>query len=257
MTIITLTSDFGLFDPYVGIMKGVILGIAPSARLVDLTHDIPPQQISEGMYTLWTAAPYFPQGTIHLAVVDPGVGSARRALLVTTERAAFVGPDNGLFTPFLDEVGAQAWVLNRAEYWLLRPSRTFHGRDVFAPVAAALAVGTRPEKLGTPVDDPVRIELPAPVRTWNGEIVGCVIHVDRFGNLITNVPGEWLGGEGWICEIGEARVSGPSETYAAVGQGELVLLVSSGGYAEVAVREGSAAGRLGARSGAVVRFRIG
>ncbi len=249
MTIITLTSDFGLLDPYVGIMKGVILTIAPEARPVDLTHELPPQQVAEGTYALVSAAPYFPDGTIHLAVVDPGVGSARRALLVTTRRAFFVGPDSGLFSPFLEEEGAQAWVLDRAEYWLPHVSRTFHGRDVFAPVAAALAKGIKPEEAGTPVADAVRVAGQLPERAGNGDILGCVMHVDRFGNLITNVPGAWLAGRTWRCEVGGGTIEGPSETYAAVEAGELVLLVSSGGFAEVAVRNGSAAERVGAGVG--------
>lgn len=256
MTIITLTSDFGLSDPYVGIMKGVILGIAPGARLVDLTHNIPPQDIAAAAYTLQTAAPHFPAGTVHLAVVDPGVGGTRRPLLATTELAAFVGPDNGLFSFALEEAGARAWVIDRPEYWLPKPSRTFHGRDIFAPVAARLAAGMAPDALGTPIADPVLL-LPAraPERRGNGDIAGCVLHVDRFGNLITNVPGEWLAEGRWTCEVAGARISGPSETYAAAERGDLILLISSGGMAEVAVREGSAADRLGVGRGAPVMFR--
>jgi S-adenosylmethionine hydrolase len=255
MTIITLTSDFGLLDPYVGIMKGVILGIAPHARLVDLTHEIPPQQILEGIFALESAEAYFPLGTIHLAVVDPGVGSSRRALLVTTPRAAFVGPDNGLFSPFLDQAGAAAWVLDRPEHWLAEPSQTFHGRDIFAPVAGALAAGILPRELGSRVGDAVRVALPEPARGGNGEIAGCVMHVDRFGNLMTNVPGEWLAGGQWVCQVGGAAIKGPSSTYAAVEPGQLILLVSSGGKAEVAMRDGSAAERLAVRSGAQVRLK--
>ena len=261
MTIITLTSDFGLRDPYVAIMKGVILGIAPEARLVDLTHDIPPQDIEAAAYALRIAVPYFPPGAVHLAVVDPGVGSARRPLLVTTPRAAFVGPDNGLFSFVLDQPAAQAWVLDRPQHWLPEPGRTFHGRDIFAPVAARLASGMLPEELASPISDPVvlaaqpaeRVEHSP--RDGNGDIRGHVLHVDHFGNLITDVPGEWLGSAAWTCEIGGAVVAGPRETYAAVAPGELLLLISSGGLAEVAVREGSAAERLGVGRGAPVRLR--
>lgn len=255
MTILTLTSDFGLLDAYVGMMKGVILRIAPDARLVDLTHEIAPQDIASASYTLQSAIQYFPAGTVHLAVVDPGVGSARRPLLVTTGAAAFVGPDNGLFSFALEKPGAQAWVLDRPEYWLPQPSRTFHGRDIFAPVAARLAVGMRPEQLGTPISDPMRVAQRKPERQGNGEISGCVLHVDHFGNLITNVPGEWLAGATWSCEVGGISISGPSETYAAAPRGELLLLISSSGLAEVAVREGRAAERLRVGRGAPVIFK--
>lgn len=254
MTIITLTSDFGLLDPYVGIMKGVILGIAPDVRLVDLTHDIPPQDIAAAAYTLQIAAPYFPVGTVHLVVVDPGVGSARRPLMVTTERAAYVGPDNGLFSFALQEPGARAWVLDRPEHWLPEPSRTFHGRDIFAPAAARLAAGVPAGHLGTPVSDPVIVAPPKPERR-NAGIAGCVLHIDHFGNLITNVPGEWLAGDEWTCEVAGVSIPGPSETYGAVERGALILLISSGGLAEVAVREGSAAERLRVERGAPVVFR--
>ena len=254
MTIITLTSDFGLLDPYVGIMKGVILSIAPHVRLVDLSHDLHPQDIEAAAFVLESVQPYFPPGTVHLAVIDPGVGSARRALLVTTELAAFVGPDNGLFSAALAQRGARAWALDRPEYWLPQPGSTFHGRDIFAPVAARFASGAPAEMLGTPLDDPVMLPARMPERTGNDEIAGCVIHVDRFGNLITNVPGEWLAGRYWTCEIAGARIGGPSPTYAAADPGGLLVLISSRGTAEVAVREGSAAERLAVRSGAVVRF---
>ncbi len=255
MTIITLTSDFGLLDPYVGIMKGVILSIAPQVHLVDLTHEIPPQQVHEGMFALRSAVNYFPPDTVHLAIVDPGVGSARRPLLVRTAEGLFVGPDNGLFSPFLRAPGAQAWVLDHPEQWLSGPSRTFHGRDIFAPVAARLATGAQPDTVGSPIDDPIILAEDAPARVGSTEIVGCVIHVDRFGNLITNVPGAWLAGKAWTCEIAGARIQGPSHTYATVEQGELVLVISSIGTVEIAVRDGSAAGRLAVRRGAVASFR--
>jgi S-adenosyl-L-methionine hydrolase (adenosine-forming) len=255
MTVITLTSDFGLLDSYVGIMKGVILSIAPDARLVDLTHNIPQQDIDAAVFALQSAIPYFPPGTVHLAVVDPGVGSARRPLLVTTGRAAFVGPDNGLFSFALGEPGGQAWVLDRPQHWLPEPSRTFHGRDIFAPVAAHLALGMLPANLGTPIINPVLLPLRTAERTGNGEIRGYVLNIDYFGNLITNVPGEWLAGARWSCEMGDTSIKGPSETYAAVEAGELLLLISSAGLAEVAVRDGSAAERLRVGRGAPVIFR--
>lgn len=255
MTIITLTTDFGLADGYVGTMKGVILGIAPAARLVDLSHEITPQNVPQAAYILRRAAPYFPLGTIHLAVVDPGVGSARRPLLVVTPQAMFVGPDNGLFTFALDQPAAQAYVLDRPETWLPQISNTFHGRDIFAPVAARLATGFAPDELGTPICDAVRFDQPAPQRLGNDEIVGHVIHVDRFGNLISDVPAAWLTDGRWRCEIAGQRLETLTATYADVAPGTLLALVSSGGTLEVAVREGNAARALDIGAGATVTLR--
>jgi S-adenosylmethionine hydrolase len=255
MTIITLTTDFGLADGYVGTMKGVILGLCPAARLVDLSHEIAAQNVAQAAFVLSRAAAYFPAGAIHLAVVDPGVGSDRRPLLVQTPAALFVGPDNGLFTFALDEPGSQPWELNRPEYWLPHVSRTFHGRDIFAPVAGHLARGVLPEQLGRPISDPVRLSLPRPVRHADGRITGQVVHADRFGNLITDAPGEWIEGRRWRVEIAGREINGLSATYADAAAGALLALVSSGGTVEVAVREGSAADRLGVGVGELVVLR--
>jgi hypothetical protein len=249
MTIITLTTDFGLADGYVGIMKGVILGIARGVQLVDLSHDIPPQDVREAIYLLDVAAPYFTEGTVHLAVVDPGVGSERRALVVCTGRACYVGPDNGLFTRPLAEPGAQAWALDRPEFWLPQVSRTFHGRDIFAPAAAHLANGAPPGEMGRSIADPVRLALTAPTRTPNGAIRGQVVHVDRFGNLISDVPAAWVAGEGWQCRIAGETFAGIRGTYASVSPGALLMLIGSGGTLEIAERNGNAARRLGVKAG--------
>jgi hypothetical protein len=249
MAIITLTTDFGLADGYVGIMKGVILGIARDIHLVDLSHDIPPQDVREAIYLLDGAAPYFPHGAIHLAVIDPGVGSARRGLVVRTSRASYVGPDNGLFTRPLAEPGAQAWELNRPEFWLSPVSRTFHGRDIFAPVAAHLANGTPLGEMGRPIADPVRLALTEPTRTSDGAIRGEVVHVDRFGNLITDVPAAWISGGGWQCRVAGETIMEMSGTYAAGRPGKLLMLIGSGGTLEIAERNGDAARRLGVKAG--------
>jgi S-adenosylmethionine hydrolase len=254
MTIITLTTDFGDHDPYAGIMKGVILGVAPEARIVDLTHHIPPQNIAEAAFALESAQSYFPEGTVHLAVVDPGVGGERRPLLVTTGRESYVGPDNGLFSFALALPAAQAWALDRPEYWQPSVSRTFHGRDIFAPVAARVARGMPAAQLGSPISDPIVRPVLQAEQVGNGDIIGHVIHVDRFGNLMTNIPGSWLAGRDWTCELSGVRVRGPVVTYSAVPRGELLLLISSTGTAEIAAREASAAERLGARSGTRVRL---
>ncbi len=258
--IITLTTDFGLADGYAGIIKGVILGIARDVHLVDLTHEIAPQGIRQAAYVLSHAAPYFPAGTIHLAVVDPGVGSTRRPLIVQTQRATYVGPDNGLFTFALAEPAATAWEADRPDYWLPAVSHTFHGRDIFAPVAAHLARGLSPHRLARQVHDPVRLALPLPHRESSGRIAGHVVHVDRFGNLITDIPKDWaVGGassfEQWQCEIADERINGISAGYSDVATGSLVVLVSSGGTVEVAVRDGNAAKRLGVGVDEVVVLR--
>lgn len=244
MTIISLTSDFGTSDNYVGVMKGVILGLAPQAHLVDLTHAIEPQNVRQAAFVLAGAAPYFPAGAIHLAVVDPGVGSARRALLVTTARACYVGPDNGIFTPALAEPTAQAWLLDRPEFWLTRVSRTFHGRDIFAPVAAHLANGVAPHPLGQPITDPVRLGWPRPTRNAAGDVQGQVIYADHFGNLISNIPASWVATGSWRCQI--AGQDAPLvATYAGVADGALAGLISSGDTVEIAIRNGNAARQLG------------
>lgn len=244
MTIITLTTDFGLADGYAGAMKGVILGIAPDVRLVDLSHEIAPQDVGGAAYVLGRAAPFFPDGTVHLAVVDPDVGTPRRPLLVTTPRASYVGPDNGLFTAALAEDGARAWVLDRPAFWLPELSRTFHGRDLFAPVAAHLARGVPARDLGSLIADPVRLPVIPPLRHSCDHITGRVVYVDRFGNLITDIPGAWVMGGNWRCEIAGQRIRQMSSTYAGVPSGALVALVSSAGTVEIALRNGNAASRL-------------
>jgi S-adenosylmethionine hydrolase len=245
MSIITLTTDFGSADGYVGAMKGVILGIAPDVRLVDLSHEIAAQNVRGAEYVLGRAAAFFPAGTVHLAVVDPGVGSRRRPLLVTTPQAIYVGPDNGLFTFVLEEAGAAVFELDRPEFWLPNISRTFHGRDIFAPVAAHATRGVAPHALGSPISDPVRLPTIAPQRRADGHAAGHVIHADRFGNLITDIPGGWVGEGRWCVEIAGRRISQFGATYADATAGALLVLVSSAGTLEIAAREGNAAALLG------------
>lgn len=256
MAIITLTTDFGIADGYVGTMKGVILSIAPDVRLVDLSHDVAPQNVRQAAYVLSRAAPYFPAGTVHLAVVDPGVGSSRRPLAVTTPRAAFVGPDNGLFTFALAEPDAQAWVLHEPAYWLAEPSRTFHGRDIFAPVAAHLVRGVAASAVGRPIADPVTLPLQRPERTGNRLITGHVIHVDRFGNLVSDIPGAWVSEGRWQCVIAGGRSFGVHAAYTDVPTGEPVALVGSSGTVEVAVRDGRASQQLGLGVDDPIRLRL-
>jgi len=253
--VITLTTDFGLSDGYVGAMHGVILGLCPEARIVDISHDIAPQDVRQAAFVLESAYRYFPAGAIHVAVVDPGVGSARRLVAVQTAAAFFVAPDNGLLTPILEAEPILAQVqLTRPAYWLPQVSHTFHGRDILAPVAAHLARGVALADLGEAVTDLARLPLPRPSLQPDGAIAGQVLHTDRFGNLITNVPGELLAGPVAV-EIAGRRIRGLSPSYAAAEPGQLVALISSRGRLEIAVREGSAARELGAGPGEPVRIR--
>lgn len=243
--IVTLTTDFGLRDSYVGAMKGVILSRCPGAQIVDLTHEVPPQQIRIGALRLASAAAYFPPGTVHLAVVDPGVGSQRRAIAIEADGHRFVGPDNGVLTLAAPPARAgwrAAEITNRA-YMLPVVSQTFHGRDVFAPAAAHLASGGALEDLGPPLLDPVELHLPAPVRRGR-RLRGVILDVDRFGNLVTNIRGEQLNdGEVERVCVGGAVILGLSHWYDP--SRELVAIVGSDGRLEIAAPGGSAAARLG------------
>lgn len=257
--IITLLTDFGTRDAFVGIMKGVILGIAPQAQIVDLSHDVPPQDILTGALTLRSAVPFFPPGTIHVAVVDPGVGSQRRAVVVETQDAFFVGPDNGLLSLTAPpESTVRVVHLTNTQYFLPRLSPTFHGRDVFAPVAAHLSHGISTEVLGPAIPSIEQLSLPAVERT-DTQLTGNIIAIDHFGNLITNIteadllpfPRETL----WVS-IGAVQIQGLVATYAAVSLGTVAALINSWGMLEIAVRNGSASQQLDTPVGAVVYVRI-
>lgn len=256
--LITLTTDFGLRDPFVGIMKGVILSICPTARLVDLTHDLAPQDVLGGCLALGAATPFFPEGTVHLAVVDPGVGGPRRAIALRAAGHYLVGPDNGLFTLGLEDGGWSAVSLTAAEYRLADVGRTFHGRDIFAPAAAYLAAGVPLERLGPAVIDPVRLSLPV-CRLEAGTLVGEVLDVDRFGNLITSVEATRLpeipGAGPPVAEVA-GRPAGPLvDSYSAVDPGVPAVIVGSTGRLEVFARAASAKLILRADRGAPVRIR--
>ena len=186
--VVTLLTDFGTADYFVGAVKGVILTINPHVSIVDITHEIPPQDIEAGAFTLLTCYRNFPAGTIHLAVVDPGVGSTRRPIVVSAGSHCFVGPDNGLFSYVLDREPAHQTVhVTAREYFREEPSSTFHGRDIFAPVAAALSKGVKPAKLGPRIKDEVRLAPLSAEQRNDGKVKGRIIHIDRFGNCITNL----------------------------------------------------------------------
>ncbi|OGP58342.1 MAG: hypothetical protein A2V67_03960 [Deltaproteobacteria bacterium RBG_13_61_14] len=247
--IITLTSDFGDQDSYVAAIKAVILGIFPEARLVDISHQVPAQDITHAAYLLKSSALYFPAGTVHLAVVDPGVGSSRRAIALESQGHFFVGPDNGIFTDFLGPE-SRTFLLNRPEFFRPRVSATFHGRDIFAPVAGHLAKGADLESLGEPIFDPKKLPRPEP-KVLPDRIVGEVIHVDRFGNLITNIPSELIPSRSTIRIMGK-DIPGLSPHYQSAPAGVLLALIGSTGLLEISLPEDSAAQRLKAWTGQAV-----
>ncbi len=260
--IITLTTDFGEDSPYVAAMKGVILALNPQARVVDLGHQIPAQDLRYAAFFLKSALPYFPAGVIHTVVVDPGVGSDRAILYVECGGHRLLVPDNGCWTELPGAHSSAVRVIRLTEeaYWRRPVSATFHGRDIFAPVAAHLSLGVPPERLGTPAGDWVRLAIAPPRRDGDGW-VGEVVFVDHFGNLITNIPGEALAAlpAGRVeVQVGE-RLLRPLRvrTYAEAVGADVVALVSSSGMLEVAVPNGSAARLLGARPGTGVRLLDG
>jgi S-adenosylmethionine hydrolase len=248
--LVTLLSDFGYHDSYVGVMKGVMLGIHPGLQLVDLTHAIPPQDRLAASFQLLSAVPYFPSGTVHLAVVDPGVGTERRAIALQLECGWLVGPDNGLFSGLLDRYPAQRAVVLNCPRWWRTPalSATFQGRDLFAPVAAHLARGVDLAELGSSLDPAalVRLDLPQMERRTLG-LEGEIIALDQFGNAVTNLPGQEVQ-PGSVLEVRGQRLP-LGITYAAVPQGDPLALVGSHGFVEIAVNGGSAVAVLGLKRG--------
>ncbi len=319
--VITLTTDFGLYDGYVGTMKGVIHTLVPDAKIVDISHEVAPQQIHEGAFILYRAYRYFPASGIHMAVVDPGVGSSRRPIVLVTRHGIFVGPDNGIFTYVLGaeqtpienadisrrpawaggmwsiapnwandepadidgdtDVAAEtaedpphfpsnpprAYHLINPDYWLSSVSATFHGRDIFAPVAAHLASGAHPDRMGeaVPLESLIKLPIPAPRAYRTGRsanVVGQIMHVDRFGNIITNLPERLLrplleaATKAPVIEIGDHRINGLSKAYADVREGQPLALIGSEGLIEIAVRNASAAQRMKVRIGDPVRIVV-
>lgn len=254
--IVTCTTDFGLRDAYVAAMKGVMLTIAPDLRLVDVSHEIAAQDIMQAAFVLRAAIPWFPEGTVHLAVVDPGVGTSRRGVIAVKDGRYFVGPDNGLFSLVLDSPPDALFALDRPEAWRTdHPSNTFHGRDVFAPVAARLATGVDPSELGTPTDGLQRFHWALPIVDEQG-VRGWVVHVDGYGNCVTNIPRpvfeQAIRGRRFKCYVGSTILSSLSTAYAQVPPGEPLLLFNSVDLAEVAVFRGSASDLLDIRTGTAV-----
>lgn len=254
--VVALLTDFGLHDHYVGVMKGVVLGICPEATFVDITHDIAPQDIVGGALALEVAAPYFPDGTVFLVVVDPGVGSARRAVAVETSRHRYVGPDNGVLAAALAGDRVTAVEIREERYRLPAVSRTFEGRDRFAPAAAWLAAGTALTALGPAIDTLRQLPLPVPVQEQDS-VRGEVLTIDRFGNLTTNIGRDLLAllRPPLLVWLDEEPIGPVVDTYADVAAGTPCALVGSSERLEIAVSGGSAAARFGAGRGAAVRVR--
>ena len=270
---IVLTTDFGVGSPPVGVMKGVILTLNPKATVIDLTHEVSPQNIRQGAFILGINHRFFPSNAIHVAVVDPGVGTSRIGLLLITPRGRFLAPDNGLLTDALwDRLGdpsAQdgpaglpdgcvAYRLTNGEFWLDPVSDTFHGRDVFAPVAAHLSLGVPAEQLGQPVSQIHRLATLQTTGTLTGTLTGEVVYADHFGNLVTNIAAARLVPTGGITlEIKQRRIQSLSRTFhdeSAQADDGLIALIGSHGYLEIAVRDGSAASLLQAGPGELVRI---
>lgn len=253
--IVTLTTDFGLSDHYVGVMKGVILGICPRAQLVDIGHEVSPYAIAEGAFLIGQAYPFFPPSTVHLVVVDPGVGSPRRPIVVEARGQCFVGPDNGVFGMIFAREEHEVRLIQNRRYFRELVSHTFHGRDIFAPVAAHLAAGVAPSRIGEILANYVRLSFEKPRktgdRTWTGEI----LKIDRFGNIITNFHVDDFPALEQLT-VGRAKARRLVRSYAEARAGELVAIAGSSGYLEVSVNQGSAAKKIGCRTGSTCQIRV-
>ena len=266
--VITLTTDFGLQDPYVGLMKGVILSINANAEVVDVTHGVAPQNVLQGSFLLHRSHRYFPADTIHVAVVDPGVGTNRRPVLLETPDGRFIAPDNGLLTHVLlggldlqSTVGGRmelpdgwkAWHLTNPDYWLQPLSHTFHGRDLFAPVAAHLSKDVQPPELGEEIKTLQCLPMSTP-HWWRNELRGRVVHVDRYGNLVTDIPSSEMKDDNEILvQIGGETIHSLSSSYAEANG--LLAIIGSFDTLEIALKNGNAATRLALAPAAPVTVR--
>lgn len=273
--VITLTTDFGSSDAYVACMKGVILSINPKAVIVDICHSIEPQNVRQAAFILSTAYPYFPRGTIHLAIVDPGVGSQRKAIILKTPSAFFLAPDNGVLSYIVNELdspaarpvphtpggpqprqlapGTEAIAITNPHYWHHPVSTTFHGRDIFAPVAAHLSLGVPLHEFGDKIDCIHTFPVLRPHRDTTGDLVGCVLHIDNFGNLITNIRNSDLPSREATVTIGSQVIQGISQFYTQ--KEGLAAIIGSSGYLEISLKNGNAAALLKAKVDDEVRLK--
>lgn len=272
--LITLTTDFGINDPSVGVMKGVILGINPNATIVDISHQIPPQNIMAGSFLFESARPYFPRNAIHITVVDPGVGTNRRSIAVVSPDAFYICPDNGILTHCYSNSGFtlpndglqgtkeiklpsgwRAFHLNNPEFWKNPPSDTFHGRDIFAPIAAYISSGVPIDRMGTEIYSVTSFPLPS-VESNGTELTGNILHIDNFGNLITNIPAIALGERHLrlLIRVGDRLIQGLSNSY--LDGADLIAVIGSHGYLEIAAKLDNAAKLLGLTLGAKIRVQF-
>lgn len=257
--LLTLTTDFGLSDHYVGAMKGVILGICPEARIVDISHEVAPYQTAEGAFTVSQAYRCFPKRSTHVVVVDPGVGTERRAILVEAGGHYFVGPDNGVLSLVYAQEKHRVRLISNDSYFRKPVSHTFHGRDVFAPVAAHLAAGVPAARFGKLIGNYVRAEFekpqPSGARSWAGRI----LKIDRFGNCITNFLERDFGGlerKSFTLAIGRSEMGRVVDAYAQASPGELFGIWGSSGYLEISVNQGSAARQIGCQTGSIAELTV-
>ena len=258
--VVTLLTDFGTKDHYVASMKGVILSINPRCLLIDISHQVSPHDIREGAFILANAYSYFPKGTIHLSVVDPGVGGARKPILLVTENYCFVGPDNGLFTMITRKENVkQIIALDEQKYHLSKVSTTFHGRDIFAPVAAHLSLGVNLNALGHKIDSLFWLGFEGPF-VKEGKLLGEILHVDTFGNLVSNIDEgklfRFIKGRPFVIRAGRKTIRGLKEGYWEGKKGELIALLGSGGFLEISVREGNAQKALKIKRGDAITVAI-
>ena len=258
--LLTLTTDFGLSDHYVGVMKGIILGICPRAQIVDISHLVKPFEIAQAAYVIAQAYREFPRKTVHVVVVDPGVGTARRPILMEAAGQYFVAPDNGALAMIYAQEKCKVRLISNDKYFRRPVSATFHGRDIFAPVAAHLAAGEPPSRMGRLIEDCLRPGFEKPRRTGEQMWSGRILHIDYFGNVVTNFHTSDfpdLERQNFSLAVGRRRVSLLAHNYAQCGPGELFAIVGSSGYLEVSMNQGSAAIQIGCESGAVVEMRVG
>jgi hypothetical protein len=257
--LIALLTDFGLKDPFVGVMKGVIYGIAPDIRVIDITHSINPQDIKSAAWVLATSYSYFPENTIFVCVVDPGVGGIRDIVLVKTCMHYFLAPDNGILSYILkNDTIDEVIKLDNKDFWLDNISNTFHGRDIFAPVAAFLSQKNYDVNIfgsKKPQEELVKLDLKSPEYLKNS-ITGSVVYIDNFGNLITDIPGSWIADNKILTTINDVKIKGLKNAYGAVESGELLILIGSHNCIEISARNDSAAAFLKVETGQKVRIDL-
>jgi S-adenosylmethionine hydrolase len=255
--ILTLTTDFGLTDHFVGVMKGVILDICPQAQIVDISHEVAPFGIAEAAYLIAQAYPYFSKDSVHIVVVDPGVGTARRPILVEAAGQYFVAPDNGVLEMIYSREKHQVRAITDGRNFLQPVSQTFHGRDIFAPAAAHPASGGTPAKMGKKIIDYARSPFATPRPAGPNRWCGCVLHIDRFGNLVTNLQASHFPDlRRFVIKIGGKRVTTRARTYAEGRPGELFVITGSTGYLEISVNQGSAVELVGCQPGSSVQITL-